>query len=183
LVGVFLAVLWLFVRGVDPAVDAVAGQFLLGLAVGVPVAYVFRRLFDDPVDVVGGLRVVPPAVRYVVVFAWEVGVANVDVAYRVLAPGEHLEPEVILVPLRVETALAITTIANSITITPGTLTLDYEAEANALYVHVIDAGDIADVVATIRSWEDEALVIFDEESDPDDPAAPITISGGDRYDR
>lgn len=169
----------MFVRGVDPAPAAVAGQLLLGLAVGLPIAFVFRRLYVDRIDAGRVLRGVPYGALYLGAFTREVIVANLDVAYRVLAPGDQIEPEVILIPLRVRTALAITTIANSITITPGTLTLDYDAEENALYVHVIDRGNLDAVVSTIRNWEDYALVVFDEELPPDTPASEIRIDGGD----
>jgi len=76
---------------------------------------------------------------------------------------------VIEFPLRVETDLAITTIANSITLTPGTLTMDHDDDRNALYVHTIDGRDPEAVVAPIRQWEDYALVIFDERRSPGDP--------------
>lgn len=180
-VGVALAVLWLFVRGVEAAAAAVAGEFLIGLAVGLPLAFVFRRLYADRVDLGRGLHAVPAALLYLGTFTREVVIANVDVAYRVVAPGPPIEPEVIRIPLRVRTALGVTTIANSITITPGTLTLDHDDERNALYVHVIDGRDIEDVVAPIRAWEDYALVVFAEELDPGDPAPPIAITG-DEFD-
>ncbi|WP_135533274.1 Na+/H+ antiporter subunit E [Halostella pelagica] len=174
-VGVLFGVLWLFVRGVELAVDAVLGQFLLGLGVGLPIAYVFRRLYDDTVDLGRTTRAVPYVALYVSAFLKEVVVANVDVAYRVLDPSLPIEPEVILIPLRVETDLGVTTIANSITITPGTITLDYDSEANALYVHVIDGRDPQGIVEPIREWEDYALVIFDEERTPADPAPEIAV--------
>lgn len=181
--GVVLAVLWVFVRGPEPAVDAVVGELLFGVVVGVPVAFLFRRFYADTVDPVRGLSVVPYAVLYVLVFMREVLVANVDVAYRAVAPGPPIDPEVIYVPLRVETDLGVTTIANSITITPGTVTLDYDEEYNGLYVHVIDGRNVDDVIEPIRTWEDYALVIFDEELDPGDRPQRITITGGDRGDR
>lgn len=167
--GVVLALLWLFVRGVRPA--DLAGEFLVGLVVGLPVAYVLRRFYEPTVDVGGSLRSIPYAVRYVLVFVRELLTANVDVAYRVLRPSMPIEPDVIAVPLRVETDAAVTTIANSITLTPGTLTMDHDRETNTLYVHAI-AGDVDGVVAPIRTWEDYALRIFDEEADPTDPAPP-----------
>lgn len=80
-----------------------------------------------------------------------------------------INPDVLEVPLRVETDLAITTIANSITLTPGTLTMDYDEERNALYVHAIDGRDRDSVVDPIRTWEDLALRMFDESRDPGDP--------------
>lgn len=173
--GVAFGVLWVFVRGSEPTVDALAGQFLLGLAVGLPVAYVFRRLYADVIEVRRSLRSIPSAMLYVLAFFKEVIVANWDVTYRVLAPSQPIEPEVILIPLRVQTDLGVTTIANSITITPGTLTLDYDPEENALYVHVIDGRDPEAIVEPIRNWEDYALVIFDEELSPGDPAPDFAV--------
>ncbi|PSP82142.1 cation transporter [Halobacteriales archaeon QS_1_68_17] len=169
------AVLWLFVRGVELAVDPVVGQFLLGLAVGLPVAYVFRRLYAEAVDLRRSLGAVPAAALYLLTFAREIVVANFDVAYRVVAPDMPIEPQVILVPLRVETDLGVTTIANSITITPGTITLDHDPDRNALYVHVIDGRNVRSVVDPIRTWEDYALDIFDEPASPADPAPEITV--------
>ena len=177
--GVVLAVLWLFVRGVDLRPDALVGQFLFGLIVGLPLAFAFRRLYADRVDVRRGLRAVPSAVRYVGTFTWEIVIANLDVAYRVLAPGSTIEPEVILIPLRVQTPLGITTIANSITITPGTVTFDHDPDRNALYVHVIDGRDVDEIVDPIRTWEDYALVIFDEVADPEAEPPQVLVTGGE----
>jgi multicomponent Na+:H+ antiporter subunit E len=178
--GVVFAALWVFVRGAEPTVDAFAGQFLSGLAVGLPVAFVSRRLYATSVDIPASVRSVPPAVLYLLTFLREILVANLDVAYRVLAPSRPIEPEVILIPLRVRTDLGVTTIANSITITPGTLALDYDPEQNALYVHVIDGRDPEAIVDPIRRWEDYALAIFDEELSPGDPAPDFAVYPPDR---
>lgn len=173
--GVLFGGLWVLVRGPDPAVDAVVGQFLFGLVIGFPVAYLFRRLYEEVFSLRRSLRTIPFAVAYVLVFSKEIIVASADVTYRVLAPSMPIEPEVILIPLRVQTDLGVTTIANSITITPGTLTLDYDPAENALYVHVIDGRDPEAIVEPIRAWEDYALVIFDEELSPDDPAPDFAV--------
>jgi len=178
--GAAFGVLWLFVRGVELAVDAVVGEFLIGVGVGLPVAYLFRRLYSEGFDLGGAVRSVPYAALYLLVFLREVVVANLDVAYRVLAPGDSIEPQVIFVPLRVETDLGVTTIANSITITPGTLTLDHDEAENALYVHVIDGRDVEAIVDPIRTWENYALVIFDEERSPADPAPAVSVHPEDR---
>ncbi len=178
--GVLFAVLWVFVRGVELAPEPVLGRFLVGLAVGLPVAFVFRRLYDEGIDLPRSFRALPYVFRYVLTFSKEVVVANVDVTYRVLAPSSAIEPEVILIPLRVRTDMGVTTIANSITITPGTLTLDYDETENALYVHVIDGRDPEAIVRPIRDWEDYALAIFDEELSPGDPAPDFAVYPPDR---
>lgn len=173
--GAGFAVIWVFVRGPALAPAAILGSLLLGLTVGVPVAYVFRRLYGEELALRRSLRVLPAVVLYLAAFLREIVVANVDVAIRVLSPWRAIEPQVILVPLRVETALGVTTIANSITLTPGTLTLDYDADENALFVHIIHGGNPGAVVDPIRTWEDLALVIFDEPAAPGEPAPEITV--------
>lgn len=168
-IGLTLAVLWLFVRGVELAPTALLGEFLIGLVVGVPLAFVFRRFYTDSIPALAVVAAMPAMVAYVVLFLWELLTANVDVAYRVLAPSMPIDPHVIELPLRVESDLAITTIANSITLTPGTLAMDYDPDRNSLYVHAIWGKNREAVVGPIRKWEDYALRIFDEERDPSDP--------------
>lgn len=169
--GVALAVLWLFVRGVEITPTTVFTEFLLGLVVGLPVAFFLRRFYRDETDLARTARAVPWAVRYLLVFLKELVTANVEVAYRVLSPSLPIDPSVVEVPLRVESELAITTIANSITLTPGTLTMDHDAETNTLYVHSL-AGEREEVLAPIRTWEDYAIRVFGEEAAPDDPPPP-----------
>jgi multicomponent Na+:H+ antiporter subunit E len=178
--GVLFGVLWVFVRGPPLALEPLAGSLLVGLAVGLPVAYVFRRLYADTVDLRRSLRGIPYAVLYVLAFVREAVVSSLDVTYRVLALSRPIDPEVILIPLRVRTDLGVTTIANSITMTPGSLTLDYDPEENALYVHVIDGRAPEEIVAPIRDWEDYALAIFDEELSPGDPAPDFAVYPPDR---
>ncbi|RLM31505.1 Na+/H+ antiporter subunit E, partial [Haloarcula sp. Atlit-120R] len=69
--------------------------------------------------------------------------------------------------------------ANSITLTPGTLTMDYDDDTNTLYVHSIDGSDLDGILEPIRRWEDYALVIFDEELKPGDPAPQAQANGED----
>ena len=179
-VGVVFAVLWVFVRGLPLTPVSVVRGLLAGLLVGLPVAFVFRRLYGKDLDLGRVMGALPYAGLYLGAFTWELLRANVDVAYRVLSPGMPIEPEVILVPLRVESDLAITIIANSITITPGTVTLDYDDETNSLYVHGVNGRDPEAIAEPIRTWEDYALELFNEAASPSDPPPDIVVSGGER---
>jgi multicomponent Na+:H+ antiporter subunit E len=166
--GVALAVLWLFVTGVTLEPRALLLESVFGLGVGLPIAYGVRRLYTPSVPVTGLVRSAPYVLAYLLAFVYELVTANVDVAYRVLAPSMPIDPDVVEVPLRVESDAAVTTIANSITLTPGTLTMDYDPDRNALYVHALATDDPESVLAPIRRWEDYALRIFDETADPGD---------------
>ena len=170
-IGSVLAVIWVFVKGVALTPENVLGTLLVGLAIGLLVAYATRDIYADEIAVGATLRSIPATVRYLLVFTKELLAANVDVAYRVLSPSLPIDPDVVAIPLRVESDAAITTIANSITLTPGTLTMDYDEETNTLFVHAITGKhDYYSVVDPVRAWEDLALVIFEENANPDDPA-------------
>jgi multicomponent Na+:H+ antiporter subunit E len=172
-IGAILAVLWLFVRGVELAPRPIAGEFLIGLAFGMTVSYGSRRFYAEESDLRRNLRVLPYVLLYSGAFVRDLIVANVEVAYRVLHPQLPIEPAVVVLPLRVRTDLAITIIANSITLTPGTLTMDHDGEENVLLVHAIACDDPEEVIAPIRQWEEYALGIFDEDLDPDDPVPDV----------
>jgi len=177
--GVVLALVWLAVRGVSLTPVRLAEEGLIGLGLGLPLAYVIREFYRPVTGLDASLRPLPYAVLYVATFVWELVTANVDVAYRVLAPSMPIHPAVVEVPLRVESDLAVTTLANSITLTPGTLTMDYDPGTNALYVHSIDGRDREAVVDPIRRWEDYLLVVFEERLKPGDPVpARPTADGG-----
>ncbi|SFG55334.1 multicomponent Na+:H+ antiporter subunit E [Halopelagius inordinatus] len=174
--GVLFGIIWVFVDGPPLEPEPVVGSLLVGLAVGFPMAYLFRRLYEDTLTLRRSFRGLPYAVLYMLTFIREAIISSLDVTYRVLALSEPpIEPEIILIPLRVRTDLGVTTIANSITMTPGSLTLDYDPTENALYVHVIDGREPEEIVDPIRDWEDYALAIFDEELSPGDPAPDFAV--------
>lgn len=175
-IGFVLAILWLFVRGVTLEPTTIVGEFIIGLAFGMLIAFMFRRFYTPETNLARTVQALPYAGLYVVIFVKDLVLANIDVAYRVLLPSMPIEPGVVVVPLRVRTDGAITTIANSITLTPGTITMDYDEETNSLYVHSIDATDLDDVIDPIRTWEDYALVIFDEEGKPGDPVPELPLA-------
>ena len=70
---------------------------------------------------------------YAVVFLTECVKANIDVAYRVLHPDLPINPGTIKVKTSLTSDAGLTFLANSITLTPGTITIDIEGEY--LYVH------------------------------------------------
>lgn len=177
--GFVLAVLWLFVRGVPATPVRLAEEFIVGLGVGLVLSWSLRRFYAPDLPLSRSVRVAPYAALYLLVFLKDLLLANLSVARIVLSPSLPIDPVVVEVPLRVQSDAAVTTIANSITLTPGTLTMDYDADNNSLYVHGLAAPDQASIVDPIRTWENYALVIFDEERTPGDPVPDLTSCGGE----
>jgi multicomponent Na+:H+ antiporter subunit E len=74
---------------------------------------------------------------YVPVFLWYMVKANIDVVYRALHPAMPIRPGIVKIKTNLKTDSAITALANSITLTPGTLTVDL-TDDGFLYVHWIN---------------------------------------------
>lgn len=75
---------------------------------------------------------------YVPIFIWECFKANIDVAFRVMHPALPVHPGIVKVKTSLRSDTALTFLANSITLTPGTLTVDIDKENGFLYVHWIE---------------------------------------------
>jgi len=75
---------------------------------------------------------------YIVKFTWEIIKANVHVAYLVAHPKVPINPGIVKIKTKLTKESAITILANSITLTPGTLTVDINPEKQELYIHCID---------------------------------------------
>jgi multicomponent Na+:H+ antiporter subunit E len=73
---------------------------------------------------------------YIPVLFWGMTKANLDVAYRVITG--RIKPGIVRVPVELENDAQYTILSNSITLTPGTLTIDACPEEKALYVHWIN---------------------------------------------
>jgi multicomponent Na+:H+ antiporter subunit E len=77
----------------------------------------------------------PAAIGFILFFLKELVVSNVRVAWDVLTPRAYRRPGVVAVPLDLERDAEITLLANVVTLTPGTLSLDLSADRRTLYVH------------------------------------------------
>ncbi len=72
---------------------------------------------------------------YLIIFIWECIRANFDVAYRVLHPAMPIKPGIVKVKMSLKKNIAKTILANSITMTPGTISVDIIDDY--IYVHWI----------------------------------------------
>ena len=75
---------------------------------------------------------------YIPIFIWECFKANIDVAYRVIHPKLPIHPGIVKVKTTLTSDTALTFLANSITLTPGTLSVDVDRGKGVLYVHWIE---------------------------------------------
>jgi multicomponent Na+:H+ antiporter subunit E len=153
---------------------ALWGEATLGnLASGVLVVVVMDALFPVGPDVVpaedeGSLRPVA-ALRFLGVFAWALVVATWQVAVACLRPRLRLAEAIVAVPLVSRSAVIATFVANAISLTPGTLTVEVSGRrpdgSLVLYVHALDGSDPDAVRVDGRRFEELAVAAFGSAGD------------------
>jgi multicomponent Na+:H+ antiporter subunit E len=108
---------------------------IIGLAAALIVTLLFgHRFLEDWQKFYNPLRYLWGLV-YLIIFVWECIKANFDVAYRVLSPKMPIKPGIVKVKCSLKSDIAKAFLANSITMTPGTITVDVINDH--LYVHWI----------------------------------------------
>ncbi len=121
-------------------------HLLVGVLVSIFIALLFGRLSFVGKVKFFDLRRWGWYVVYMIVFIWECIKANIDVAYRVLHPRMPIRPGIVRVKTRLKSDIAKTFLANTITMTPGTLSVDVQDDI--LYVHWIYIRDESEEGAT-----------------------------------
>jgi multicomponent Na+:H+ antiporter subunit E len=103
-------------------------------------------------------------VRFLIYIPWElwqIVLANIDVAYRVLHPRMPIDPLIITFETTLRGDFSLLTLANSITLTPGTITIQVEPEQGKFWVHAI-AKEPADALLVDQTMQRKVAHVFME---------------------
>ena len=131
--------------------SAVLGAFSVsgvaaGYAVGFFSLWITRPLYgDDPY-----FERLPRVLRLAGYFLYQLIVSNLRVLWDVVTPTHTSVPGIVGVPLEARTDLEIAMVANLVSLTPGTLSLDVSEDRRTLFVHVMFIDDIEAVRAEIK---------------------------------
>jgi multicomponent K+:H+ antiporter subunit E len=134
------------------------GALFLALVFGVLVPLVTSRFWPDRPR----LRFGPDMVAYVAVVLFDIVVANFEIAWIILTRrNRDLRSRWLVVPVELRSAEAITVLAGTISLTPGTVSSDVSADGRSLLVHALDSGDPeADVARIKRRYEARLMKVF-----------------------
>lgn len=97
-------------------------------------------------------------VRLAGLFLVELIKSGLRVAAVVLRPQMKVAPGIVAVPLRLERDFEIALLANLITLTPGTLSVDVSPDKRVLYVHCVDMPDPDAVIADVRTGFEQRIL-------------------------
>ena len=133
LVTLLLAVVWTLLQN-----NVSAGMVVFGFILGIIIPWMTSIWWPESPRGFHMGRMI----RYSIVVIWDILVANVQVAWIVLTvPNSKLKPAWIVIPLELRQPEAITVLAGTITLTPGTVSADLSDEGHSLLVHVLHTDD------------------------------------------
>ena len=104
-------------------------------------------------------RRVVHALVFLVRFLKELALANWQVTKAVLSPTLRIRPGFVSIPLDAKTDLEITSFANAITLTPGTISVYIPDDRDAIVIHAIDVGDDLDALRAAIKASLEAPIL------------------------
>jgi multicomponent Na+:H+ antiporter subunit E len=132
--NVLFAVIWVAVSGSATFLNFIFGFLVSALAIG---------LIREQAAGVSYLKRIGRITSLAVLFFKELALSAWRVAVLVTRPTLQVKPGIFAFPLTVDRDFEITLLANLITLTPGTLSVDVSEDRRFLYVHAIDCSDIA----------------------------------------
>ena len=142
LTNILLMLIWVFLTG-----EYNFYNFMFGYII----SFLIIWLIDSGTGEAKYVKIVPRILSFVLFFNYELIKANLMVAYEVMTPGLHVTPGIVRIPLDVETNFEISFLANLITLTPGTLSLDVSDDKKVLYVHSMYIKDKEEFIWSIKN--------------------------------
>jgi multicomponent K+:H+ antiporter subunit E len=132
------------------------GHIVLGSALAVAIPYLTRRFWPEPIVVDRPLKVL----QYVAIVSYDILVANLQLTALILGPVSRLRPVFVRVPVALQTDFAVTLLASTVTLTPGTVPVDIEdtaADGRRLVVHALRCVDEQAMVRSIKDRYERRL--------------------------
>ncbi|MEX0614934.1 MAG: Na+/H+ antiporter subunit E, partial [Methylophaga sp.] len=136
---------------------ASAGHMVLGALLAIFIPWFTSSFWPEMV------RIRKPwlLIKYVAFVLWEIMIANMVVAKMILGRADKLQPGFIAYQLQLQSPVAISLLANTISLTPGTVSCDLSEDGGTLLIHALHIGDAAAIKADIaRKFEQPLKEIF-----------------------
>ncbi|WP_022669391.1 Na+/H+ antiporter subunit E [Desulfospira joergensenii] len=149
LLNLFFAGAWVLINNAYSIVD-----FSIGFVLGLGCLWLTRPFGLDK----SYFRRLKASVVLLVYFHYEMMISVLRVAWDVLTPEHTSDPDIVHVPLDARTDFEVTLLANMVSLTPGTLSLDISPEKTHLIVHAMFARDHEAVISSIKNGLEKKLL-------------------------
>lgn len=141
LLNILLTIVWVFLTGSLATINFIFGFVLSFLVLWIVSRNERSRKY---------FRIIPRLLGFILYFTYALIKANIQVAADVVTPKFYMTPGIVEYPLDAQSNLEITILANVITLTPGTLSLDVSDDRKVLYIHAMYINNKEDFIQDIK---------------------------------
>lgn len=149
LLSLLLLLVWLLLNN-----TVAMGHVVLGAGLAVVIPFLTIGFWPEQV------RVRRPWVllKFTVVVLWDIVVANLHVAVLILGSTRKLQPAFMVLELDIRSPLGVSLLANTISLTPGTVSCEVSADRRQLLVHALHVTDVAASIREMKQRYEQPLM-------------------------
>ncbi|GAB3795188.1 Na+/H+ antiporter subunit E [Virgibacillus kimchii] len=149
LINILMAFIWMLLQNNYSVIT-----FLIGYIIGIVVLFALRRflVFDFYFKRVWAFF------KLTFIFFRELILANIDMIKIILKPKMDIKPGIIAIPTKLDTDMEVTLFAALISLTPGTLSMDFSDDSKVIFVHAIDIKSREETIRGIHESFENAIL-------------------------
>lgn len=145
-------VLWLIWLLLNNTVSA--GHMVLGLFLAITIPLFTAGFWPEKLKIRAPLSLL----KFLAAVLWDILIANLLVAKLILGRNASLKPAFFNIELDIQNSIGISILANTISLTPGTVSCDLSTDGKRLLVHALHAEDIKEIVDHIKQRYEAPLI-------------------------
>lgn len=148
ILNLLIGVIWMFLSE-----SYSFASFIVGFVIGTALLYLLNRFIPGSYY----FKHVRAILYLVFLFIRELLLANIEVLKWVYKPKLDFQPGILALPIDVKKNWEITLLANLITLTPGTLSVDVSRDQRYIYIHALDLPDVNETIVSIKESFEKAI--------------------------
>ncbi len=148
LTNIFLAVVWILLTMKLTIINLIFGYLFSFVILLLIFGHSHRKYFTR----------IPKILDFLGTFIWQIITGSIKIAWDIATPHHYMKPGIIALPLTAESDIEITLLANIITFTPGTMSLDVSTDRKILYVYTVYIDSEEEVIAGIKNTLEKKLL-------------------------
>jgi len=149
ILSVILWLIWLLLNN-----TVAAGHVVLGLIFAILIPLFTAGFWPEKVRIKAPLTLL----KFLATVLWDIVIANIMVAKLIMGSNDKLKPAFFHIELDIQTPLGISFLANTISLTPGTVSCDLTMDRRYLLVHALHTEDAANTIKQIKQRYETPLI-------------------------
>ncbi|MBH0158543.1 MULTISPECIES: Na+/H+ antiporter subunit E [Fictibacillus] len=148
ILNLLIGVIWMFLSE-----SYSFASFIVGFVIGSALLFLLNRFIPDSYY----FKHVRAILYLIFLFIKELLLANIEVLKWIYKPKLDFQPGILALPIDVKKNWEITLLANLITLTPGTLSVDVSRDQRYIYIHALDLPDVNETIVSIKESFEKAI--------------------------